>query len=113
MVMKALAAAKLHLNPKKCEWCTGAILSFGPTWETAQPVAYDSMQFKAAEKNYLIHEKELLGIIQVLKKWWTDLLGSPIYVYTDHKTLENFDTQKTFHATNSTGRSFFLNTRSI
>jgi hypothetical protein len=52
------------------------------------------MQLKAAEKNYLIHEKELLAIIRVLKKWRTDLLGSPIYVYTDHKTLENFDTQK-------------------
>jgi RNase H-like domain found in reverse transcriptase len=46
------------------------------------------------EKNYPIHKKELLVIIQALKKWRADLLGSPIYVYTDHKTLENFDTQK-------------------
>jgi len=52
------------------------------------------MQLKAAEKNYLIHEKELLAIIRALKKWRADLLGSMIFVYTDHKTLENFDTQK-------------------
>ena len=52
------------------------------------------MQLKAAKKNYPIHEKELLTLIRALKKWRADLLGSPIYVYTDHKTLENFDTQK-------------------
>jgi hypothetical protein len=52
------------------------------------------MQMKAAEKNYPIHEKELLAIIHTLKKWRANLLGSPIYVYTDHRTLENFDTQK-------------------
>ena len=52
------------------------------------------MQLKPAEKNYLIHEKELLAIIHALKKWRSDLLGIPIYVYTDHRTLENFDTQR-------------------
>jgi hypothetical protein len=52
------------------------------------------MQLKAAEKNYPIHEKELLAIIRALKKWRADLLGLPIYIYTDHKTLENFNTQK-------------------
>jgi hypothetical protein len=52
------------------------------------------MQLKAAKRNYPIHEKELLVIVRALKKWRSDLLGSPIYVYTDHKTLENFDTQK-------------------
>jgi RNase H-like domain found in reverse transcriptase len=76
------------------DWCTSAVLSFWPTWETAHPVAYDSMQLKAAEKNYPIHEKELLTIVCALKKWRSNLLGSPIYVYTDHKTLENFDMQK-------------------
>ena len=85
---------KIFVTCDASDWRTGAVLSFGPTWETARPVAYDSMQLKAAEKNYPIHEKELLAIIRALKKWRTDLLGSPIYVYTDHKTLENFDTQK-------------------
>jgi hypothetical protein len=59
----------------------------------ARPVAFDSMQLKSAELNYPVHEKELLAIIHVLKKWRTDLLGNHFYVYTDHRTLENFDTQ--------------------
>jgi hypothetical protein len=77
-----------------CDWRTGATLSYGETWETARPVAYNSIQLKAAEKNYPVHEKELLAIIRALKKWCSDLLGIPIYVYTDHRTLENFDTQR-------------------
>jgi hypothetical protein len=52
------------------------------------------MQLNNAQKNYPVHEKELLAIVQALKKWRSDLLGGPIYVYTDHRTLEIFDTQK-------------------
>lgn len=92
-----------HINPRDnkifvtcdgSDWRTGATLSFGPTWETARPVAFDSMQLKGAEKNYPVHEKELLAIIRALKKWRSDLLGAEFYVYTDHRTLENFDSQK-------------------
>lgn len=36
----------------------------------------------------------MLAIVCALKKWRSDLLGSQLYVYTDHQTLENFDTQK-------------------
>jgi len=51
------------------------------------------MQLKGAKKNYPVHEKELLAIMCTLKKWHSDLLSSPIFVYTDHHTLENFNTQ--------------------
>jgi hypothetical protein len=36
----------------------------------------------------------LLAIIRALRKWRADLLGTQFYIYTDHRTLENFDTQK-------------------
>jgi hypothetical protein len=42
---------------------SGAVLSFGSTWDTAWPVAIHSMTFKSAELNYPIHEKELLTVI--------------------------------------------------
>src|SRR5277367_942669 len=51
------------------------------------------MTFKGAELNYPVHEKELLAIIRALRKWRSDLLGSSFLIYTDHKTLENFNTQ--------------------
>jgi hypothetical protein len=75
---------KIFITCDASDHCTGAVLSFGKTWETAQPVAYDSMALKAAQLNYPVHEKELLTIIWALKKWHCDLLSSPIYIYTDH-----------------------------
>lgn len=42
-----------------------------------------------------MHEKELLSIVRACKKWRPDLLGEHFQVYTDHRTLENFETQKT------------------
>ena len=76
------------------DWRTGAVLSFGPTWETARPVAYDSIQLKGAELNYPVHEKELLAIVRALKKWRFELLGTPFKVFTDHRTLTNFAEQR-------------------
>ena len=73
---------------------TGAMLSVGETWQTARPVAYDSRQLNAAEQNYPTHEKELLAITRALEKWRYHLLGRKFTVYTDHRTLEYFHTQK-------------------
>ena len=85
---------KIFLTTDASDRCTGAVLSFGPSWETARPVAFDSCPLKDAELNYPVHEKELLAIMRALQKWKCDLMGRPFFVYTDHKTLLNFDTQK-------------------
>jgi hypothetical protein len=76
------------------DYATGAVLSWGPTWKTARPVAFDSTQLRGAELNYPVHEKELLAIIRALKKWRLDLLGMHVNVFTDHRTLQNFATQR-------------------
>nr|GAT44984.1 reverse transcriptase-RNase H-integrase [Mycena chlorophos] len=85
---------KIFVTTDASDSRTGAILSFGESWQTARPVAFDSMTLKGAELNYAVHEKELLAIIRALKKWRSDLLGSHFTIYTDHRTLENFMTQK-------------------
>jgi len=36
----------------------------------------------------------MLAIIRALTKWRVDLLGVPFLIYTDHKTLEDFHTQR-------------------
>ncbi|PPQ76896.1 hypothetical protein CVT24_008781 [Panaeolus cyanescens] len=89
-----LHSHKIFLTTDASESCTGAVLSFGITWETARPVAFDSETLKGAELNYAVHEKELLAVLRALRKWRSDLMGSPFLVYTDHKTLLNFSTQK-------------------
>jgi len=85
---------KIYVTTDASDKCSGAVLSFSPSWEAACPVAFDSMTFKNAELNYPVHKKELLAIIHALKKWHVDLLGSPFFNYTDNKTLENFNVQK-------------------
>jgi len=85
---------KIFLTTDASNRRTGAVLSFGESWETARPVAYDSYQLNSAERNYPTHEQELLAIIKALKKWRTSLLGVPFHVYTDHRTLEFFHSQR-------------------
>lgn len=71
----------------------GAMLSFGKSWESARLVAFKSRQLKAAELHYPVHEQEMLSIMRALMKWRMDLLGTHIHIYTDHKTIQNFDGQ--------------------
>lgn len=73
---------------------SGAMLSFGRSWETSKPVAFESRPFKGAELNYPVHEKELYSIVCALNKWRSELLGIHFTVLTDHRTLECFETQK-------------------
>ena len=60
---------KIFVTTDASDLCSGAVLSFGETWETARPVAFDSMTFKGAELNYPVHEKELLAIKEALRTW--------------------------------------------
>ena len=85
---------KIFVTTDASDRVTGAVLSFGPSWETARPVTFDSRTLKGAELNYPVHEKELLAVLHALRKWKVDLIGSPFFVYTDHKTLLNFHTQR-------------------
>jgi hypothetical protein len=85
---------KIFVTTDASDTGSGAVLTFGPTYETARRVAYDSRAFKGAELNYPVHEKELLAIIRALAKWRTDLLGYQFEVWTDHRTLEHFGTQR-------------------
>jgi RNase H-like domain found in reverse transcriptase/Reverse transcriptase (RNA-dependent DNA polymerase)/Integrase zinc binding domain len=85
---------KIFVTTDASDTGSGAILSFGPSYKLARPVAYDSRSFKGAELNYPVHEKELLAIIRALGKWRTDLLGYRFEIWTDHKTLIHFENQK-------------------
>lgn len=73
---------------------TGVVLLFGPTWEMACPVTFESWQLNSTEQNYPVHKQEMLSIMRAMWKWRVDLLGSHINIFTDHKTLQNFDYQR-------------------
>jgi len=60
------------------------------------PVAFHSRKLSPAERNYEIHDKELLAILQAFTEWKCYLAGAdkPITVYTDHQNLQHFLTTK-------------------
>ena len=57
-------------------------------------VAYASRQLKPHEKNYPMHDLELATIVFVLKIWRHYLYGEKCFIYTDHKSLKYFPSQK-------------------
>ncbi|CAI7793166.1 unnamed protein product [Closterium sp. NIES-53] len=53
-----------------------------------QPIAYESRNLRSAERNYPIHDKEMLAIIHAFKLWRCYLVGTYVTVRTDHKSLK-------------------------
>ena len=57
-------------------------------------VAYASRQLKPHEKNYPTHDLELAAIVFTLKIWRHYLYGEKCFIYTDHKSLKYFPSQR-------------------
>ena len=57
-------------------------------------VAYASRQLNSHEKNYPTHDLELVPIVFVLKIWRHYLYGEKCFIYTDHKSLKYFPSQR-------------------
>jgi RNase H-like domain found in reverse transcriptase len=60
------------------------------------PVAFSSRKLSGAERNYPVHERELLDIVYKLKEWRPYLHGSRFVIKTDHHSLRYLDTQTNF-----------------
>ena len=59
-----------------------------------QPIAYESRKLNSAERNYPIHELELLAVIHALRTWRCYLEGSKFRVNSDHLNLKYLTTQR-------------------
>ncbi|KAL0549288.1 hypothetical protein IC582_013769 [Cucumis melo] len=57
-------------------------------------VAYATRQLKSHEQNYPTHDLELAAVVFALKIWRHYLYGEKIQIFTDHKSLKYFFTQK-------------------
>jgi hypothetical protein len=73
-----------------CHW------SSPPEDDKWHPAAYYSKSLNAVERNYKIHDKEMLAVIRALEDWRHFLEGAhhKFEIWTDHKNLEYFMTAK-------------------
>jgi hypothetical protein len=79
------------------DYATGAILEQKDALGRSHPIAYFSKSLQLVERNYEIHDKELLAIIHALKHFRHYIQGNP-YVTTivsDHANLKYFTTKQT------------------
>jgi len=75
------------------DFASGAVLSQQlPREEKWHPVAFYSKSLSPVERNYEIHDKEMLAIICALEEWRHFLEGArhPVEIWMDHKNLEYF-----------------------
>ena len=57
-------------------------------------IAYESRRLKDYEQRYPTHDLELAAVVFALKLWRHYLYGEKCEIYTDHKSLKYFFTQK-------------------
>jgi hypothetical protein len=77
-------------------YASGAVLSQQGEDGKWHPVAFLSKSLSPVERNYEIHDKEMLAIIRALEEWRHYLEGTQhvFEIWTDHKNLEYFMTAK-------------------
>jgi hypothetical protein len=79
---------------------TSAVLSQQQVDDNAwHPVTFLSKALNPVERNYEIHDTEMLAIIQGLEEWRHYLEGArhPVEIWTDHKNLEYFRVAQKFN----------------
>jgi hypothetical protein len=90
-------SSPFRIEADSSDFATGAVLSQQSSEdEKWHPVAFLSKSLSAVERNYEIHDKEMLAIIRAIEEWRHFLEGAehPFEVWTDHKNLEYFRTAK-------------------
>ena len=83
---------EIRVEADASDFATGGVLSMKCEDERWRPVAYISKSLNEAERNYEIHDKEMLAIIRCLEAWRHFLEGAKgrFEIWTDHKNLEYF-----------------------
>ncbi|KAL4013763.1 hypothetical protein IC575_025946 [Cucumis melo] len=87
-----VSKAGVSVDPAKIEAVTG--WTRPSTVSEGKVVAYASRQLKSHETNYPTHDLELAAVVFALKIWRHYLYGEKIQIFTDHKSLKYFFTQK-------------------
>ena len=91
---------QIWVHTDASNYAIGAVISQLDDKKRLRPVLFYSRKFLPAERNYSTPDKELLAIVQTLKKYRHYLQGTkfPVIVKSDHQNLKTFTTTKTLNA---------------
>ena len=84
-----------RIEADSSDFATGAVLSQqSPEDNKWHPVAFLSKSLSPVERNYEIHDKEMLAIVRALEEWRHFVEGAEhrCEIWTDHKNLQYFMT---------------------
>ena len=83
---------KMQMKVDTSDYATGGVLSMECEDNLWRPVAFLSKSLNETERNYKIHDKEMLAIVRGLEAWRHLLEGAQtkFEIWTDHKNLEYF-----------------------
>ncbi|CAI7835318.1 unnamed protein product [Closterium sp. NIES-53] len=78
------------------DFAVGAVLlqDFG---KGLQPIEYESRKMQPPERNYPVHDKEMLAIVHAFRVWRCYLTGADVTIRTDHKSLQYLRSQPTLN----------------
>ena len=77
------------LETDASDFALGSFLSQVKEDGCLHPIAFHSRKFEAAIKNYEVHEKEFLSIMEPFQQW-LEGCSHQIMIYNDHKNLIYF-----------------------
>jgi len=82
----------MRVEADALDYATGGVLSVKEEDRRWRPVAFISKSLNDIERNYKIHNKEMLAVIRCLEAWRHFLEGArtKFKIWTDHKNLEYF-----------------------
>jgi hypothetical protein len=91
---------QIWVHADASNYALGAVISQLDDKGKRRPILFYSRKFLLAERNYSTPDKELLAIVQTLKKYRHYLQGTkcPVIVKSDHQNLRTFTTTKTLNA---------------
>ena len=83
---------EFRVEANASNYATGGVLSIKCSDEMWRPVAFISKSLSDTERNYKIHNKEMLAVVRCLEVWRHFLEGTAtkFEIWTDHKNLEYF-----------------------
>ena len=83
---------EFRMEADASNYATGGVLSIKCSDEKWRLVAFISKSLSDTERNYEIHNKEMLAVIRCLEAWRHFLKGTVVKfeIWTDHKNLEYF-----------------------